>query len=126
MRVEIPRNAKDLLVLAEDILAKHTADGAASPLNLLEDITWATEGPKVATALAKHDEAEHYRLLMEKAYRERDLLMKETGIIVKNSRDLLTGIHRENMKRLGDWGFSVDHSPKAKKAIAQPITPVNP
>jgi hypothetical protein len=43
----------------------------------------------------------------------------------KASRDVLTGIYRKNMKRMGDWGFTVDDTPKAtaaskaKKAIKQ-------
>ena len=117
MRVNIPGNKKDLLDLAVKVNNKHMADGAASPLNLLQDITWATEGAKIAAALAKHTQAEQLKLDMEQAYRERDLIMQNTEVVVRNSRDLLTGVHRENMKRLGDWGFSVDDSPRAKKAL---------
>jgi hypothetical protein len=86
---------------------------------MLQDITWADEGSKVSVALSKHNEAETLKLQMEQAYRERDLLMKNIPAVVKNSRDLLTGIHRENMKRLGEWGFSIDDSPRAKKLSAE-------
>lgn len=116
MRVDIPRSAKELLELSGKITAKHHADGAASPLNLLQDIDLAVEETKATAALAKHNEAETLRMQMEQAYKDRDLLMANTATVVKNSRDLLTGMHRENMKRLGDWGFTVDHTPKAKKA----------
>jgi hypothetical protein len=118
MRVNIPSNKKDLLDLAAKVNAKHLADGTASPLLLLQDITWATEGAKIAIALAKHDEAETLKLAMEQAYRERDLIMQNTEQVVRNSRDLLTGVNRSNMKRLGDWGFSIDDSPRAKKVVA--------
>ena len=123
MRVEIPKNPKELLDLSIKVSAKHTADAAASPLNLLQDIDIAVESSKAAAALLKHNEAEDLRLQMEKAYKDRDFLMSNTATFVKNSRDLLTGMHRENMKRLGDWGFTVDHSAKAKKAVVPPATP---
>lgn len=47
---------------------------------------------------------------MEIAYREHGLLMANTTGIIRASRDILTGINRENMKRLGEWGFSVEAS----------------
>ena len=123
MRVEIPKNPKELLDLSIKVLTKHAADAAASPLNLLQDIDIAVESSKAAAALLKHNEAEDLRLQMEKAYKDRDFLMSNTATFVKNSRDLLTGMHRENMKRLGDWGFTVDHSAKAKKAAPPPANP---
>jgi hypothetical protein len=120
MRVNIPRNIRELITLATAIFAKHIADGVASPLNILADIVWADEGSKIQQALDKHNEAEMHKMLMEKAYRERDLILKNTPAIVKNSRDLLTGIHRENMKRLSDWGFSVTDHKRNKKANEEP------
>jgi hypothetical protein len=118
MRVNIPANKSDLLDLATKVNNKHIADATASPLLLLQDITWATEGAKLALARAKHDEAETLKLAMEQAYRERDFIMQNTETVVRNSRDLLTSIHRSNMKRLGEWGFSIDDSPRAKKVVA--------
>lgn len=116
MRVQIPKNSEELLKLATAILKKHTADGVNSPLNTMVDYKWANEGPKLPQAQAKHDEAEGYKKKMEAAYRERDLIMANTASIVRSSRDILTGINRENMKRLGDWGFTVESSaaPAAK------------
>jgi hypothetical protein len=52
---------------------------------------------------------------MEKAYKNRDLLMEPVKGTLLSSRDLLTGIMRSNMKRLGDWGFTVNDTPKPKK-----------
>lgn len=116
MRVEIPQNPKELLTLAISIFEKHQTDGASSPLRLIADYKWDAEGPKLTQAMAKHDEAERYRKSMETAYRERDLLMTDTTYIVRATRDLLTGINSENMKRLAEWGFSVEASvaPKTK------------
>lgn len=110
MRVQIPTTAKDLLSLAKKIYDKHKTEGATSPLKLLVDYNWDAEGAKMTQAQAKHDEAERYKKQMETAYRERDLLMADTVSIIRASRDLLTGMNRENMKRLGDWGFTVEAS----------------
>lgn len=123
MRVNIPANPKGLLELVGKIFAKHNADAAASPLISLQDIDLVVEKAKAEAALIKHNEAENFRLLMEQAYKERDFLMQNTAKVAKNSRDLLTAIHRANMKRLGDWGFIVDHSPKAKKVVPPPAEP---
>jgi len=114
MRVDIPRAAGDLLKLVTVINKKHLADAANSPLKLLTDIKWETEGPKIALAQAKHDEAEMLRAKMEMAYKERDLLMANFPSIARSSRDLLKGINSKNMKRLADWGYSVESSPAPK------------
>jgi len=37
---------------------------------------------------------------------------------VKASRDLLLAVYRDNPKILGEWGFVVDDSVRAKKAAA--------
>ena len=79
------------------------------------DYKWETEGPRLALAQEKHEEAELLKKKMETAYRECYLLMSGTTNIVRASRDILAGINRENMKRLGDWGFSVEASAAAKK-----------
>ena len=122
MRVEIPQNPKELLTLAGSIYEKHQKDGASSPLLLIADYSWNTEGPKLVQAQAKHDEAEKYKKLMETAYRERDFLMTDTTNIVRATRDILTGINRENMKRLGEWGFSVEASAAAKSKTTETKT----
>ncbi|HAM98678.1 MAG TPA: hypothetical protein DCQ26_08695 [Marinilabiliales bacterium] len=113
MRVEIPKNPKEELELAEQIYKHHTDVGAASPLNSMTDFNWAAEGPKVATCLEWHKKAEAYKKQMEEAYKERDLLLKGIDEAVKATRDVLTGINRSNMKRMADWGFVVIESAKS-------------
>ena len=118
MRVEIPKNPEELLKLATSVYTKHTTDGTTSPLNTMVDYKWSNEGPKLPLAQAKHDEAENLKKRMEAAYAERDLLMANTAKIVRSSRNILMGINPDNMKRLGDWGFTVESS-------AAPATKVN-
>lgn len=119
VRVIIPKNPEDLLKLAGKINLKHVADGAASPLNQLEDFNWTDHGSKIAPAQTFNDDAKQMEKDLEKKYDQRDLLVSPIDQTVKASRDLLLGKFKLNPKKLGDWGFVVDDSPKAKK----PVTP---
>jgi hypothetical protein len=115
-RIEVSRNVGDVLSLADSVYQKHTADGTASPLLNLDGISWSVVGPTIATALAKHRQAERLKSEMEEAYRERDLMMPAIDEAVKASRNLLKALNQKNPKRLGDWGFQVNDSVQAPKA----------
>ena len=118
MRVAIPKNPEELIKLGSAIFKKHVADGDASPLNALKDYSWTKEGPSLEKALVKHNEAEELKMKMEAAYKERDLILGNIPAIIRASRDILAGANSQNMKRLGEWGFSVEASPApAKKKI---------
>ena len=116
MRVDIPTNIADLLNLATKVYAKHQEKGVASPLNAMEDNSWTTDGPKVTLALDFHNTAERLKKEMETSYKERDLLAADVKRTLLASRDTLTGIYRENMKQMGQWGFDVGDSVKATAA----------
>jgi hypothetical protein len=115
-RVVIPNNVTEFLALATKIYAKHLADGAASPLNSLEDFKWADLGPIVPDTLKHHTDAEFHKGEAEKEYRERDKTLPDLLGIVRASSTLLKGVYAKNPKKLADWGLSVDDSPKAKKS----------
>lgn len=115
VRVKIPTNPTELLKLAALIYAKHTADGAASRLKALDDYTWELHGDKVAQAQVLDAEATQMEKDLEEKYKQRDLLLAPVDATVKSSRDLLLGAYKKNYKKLGDWGFEVDDTPKAKK-----------
>jgi len=129
MRVTIPRNPKELLLLAEKIYQKHLSEGTNSILGLLNDHSWTIEGPKISVALDSHNLAEIKSKESEKAYRERDLHIPNIINIIKTSRDLLTGLNRNNMKRLSDWGFEVNDTPlanaKGTSTKMRVIIPIN-
>ena len=61
MSVKIPRNPEDLLELAGLVYAKHTTDGAASPLNSLADYNWTDNGAKIAQAQTLQDKRNKWR-----------------------------------------------------------------
>lgn len=117
-RIKVAANAGGKLQQAANVYTKHQELGDASPLNVSTDIHWDVTGPKIATTLSKHNEAEEYKYKMEQAYRERDMMMPEIEEALKNSRILLKALHAKNPKRLGEWGFEVDDSVQATAKAA--------
>jgi hypothetical protein len=117
-RVEIPINSKELIDLADKVYKKHLAEAANSPLRPL---AWATLGPTLPQVLTLHNQAEALRKQMEAAYEQRDKLLKPVADIVRASRDILTGVHQKEMKKLGDWGYEVaDASTRKSVKAAKP------
>jgi hypothetical protein len=114
-KVSISRNVEELLDLAGTINQKHELLGKASPLSALD---WKTQGSKVVEALAAHKRAEELKRLMEQAYEQRDALLKPIDEIVKQSRDVLKGVYRNEPRKMGEFGFDViiNSTPKKKAA----------
>ncbi len=104
-RVKIPqRNAKALLDLAKKVRDKHLADGEASPLKVLN---WAEIGPVIEDALTTDEKAEQLKREKLRVFQQRSNRLQEVINIVRSSRDILTGVHSDEMKMLGLWGFDV-------------------
>ena len=116
-RILIPRNAEELLKLAQLIQAKDAELGSKSPLTALE---WTKKAEQVSIALAAHNQAEALRRQMEIAYEQRDNLVEEITEWVRQSRDILTGIYRQEIQKLGDFGFTVDTTPRPKDSSVNP------
>lgn len=114
-RIEIPRNVEENLQLAAKVYEKHQKDGASSLLNNLDDMDWNVIGPNIALCLQKHLEAEELKRKMDEAYRTRDLNLPQINELLRASKGLLKGVYSKNPKKLGEWGFNVDDSPKTKK-----------
>ena len=111
-RVVIPKNVEELLNLAKAVLKKHQALGKDSPLSMLR---WGKVGPGIDKAIEQHKLAEKLRRDMEKAYESRDKKIPAIKDILQRSRDLLKGLYRNEMRKLGDFGFTVDSTPRKKK-----------
>ncbi|MFC4231214.1 hypothetical protein ACFOW1_04890 [Parasediminibacterium paludis] len=116
LRIEIPKNPEEQLKLAGNIYKKHTDDGADSVLKVMKDFKWDAVGPNIPLALAKHKEAEDLQKKMEKAYEDRNKLMAGIPEGLKSTRDFLKGVFSKSPKSLGDYGYTVDDSPRASKA----------
>lgn len=123
-RINLSANIRESLALAQKVHEKHRADGAASILGELDDLDWAVTGPTIDPCLAKHEEAESLSRQAEEAYRIRDAMLADINEIVRASKNILKGKYTKNPKALGDWGFTVDDTPKAKKTIQKIQDPV--
>jgi hypothetical protein len=113
-RINIPSNPDDLIKLAQSIVAKHTADGAGSPLAALN---MADMGTKTTTADTQNQSATQLYRDAEKATQNRDLALGTDNPVkgtvlnyARSVRDILSGIYKGNEQQLGDWGFDVDQS----------------
>ena len=116
-RISIPRNIEENLNLAQKVFNKHLNDGSTSLLLTLDGLEWKEIGPKIETCLKKHIESEEYKRKMEEAYRERDLVLPEIQEILRASKSLLKATFSKNPKKMGEWGFTVDDTPKVKKKV---------
>ena len=114
-RVDIPQNIEENLTLAQKVFEKHQADGEASLLNNIDGMDWKITGNKIAECLKMHQIAEDYRRKMEEAYRERDLVLPEIQELLRASKSMLKAAFTKNPKKMGEWGFKVDDTPKVKK-----------
>lgn len=105
LRVPIPANrSKDVLELATKIMKKHFSDAEASKLSGLD---WEQMQPVIEKAMQLQNEADQHRTLAMQSIQDRNLLMEEVIEVVRNSRDILTGNFKKDMKKLGNWGFTV-------------------
>lgn len=124
IRVKIPRKAPELISLLNKVLAKHEADGERSPLNSvnMDDLT-----AKTRVATVANEDAFKLKKQSEAAFEDRNLALglakgqisTTTGTAnyyVKAIRDILLGLYKGREHQLGEWGFEVNHSPKAKPA----------
>jgi hypothetical protein len=117
-RIEISANVSDGLALAKKVYDKHLADGDRSILKELEGLDWAVIGPRIDPCLANHKEAEALAKKAEELYLQRDVDMGPITEIVRASKNILKGKFTKNPKALGDWGYTVDDTPKPKKPTA--------
>ena len=120
-RIVIPRNPDELIKLLKLVLDKHAADGASSAL---KDVEMSPLGAMTATADKENKDGEAFRKKAETCTELRDQALGlhtksiEAGtalFILLKVRDTLAARFKGQEQKLGDWGFTVDASPKAKK-----------
>jgi hypothetical protein len=119
-RVIIPKNKALAIKLAQAILVKHQADGAASPLAPLN----------IADMTGKTSTADTQNQLAAKLYRDAETATQNSDLALGSdyttpgrvnyylaaARDILLGIYKGNEQKLGDWGFEVDQSTSPQSA----------
>ena len=120
-RIKIPASASELIGLAADIQDKHTELGKDSPLALLD---WKLIATQIKEAGDAQDTIDKLTKQLEKLTEQRNNLIDPLNDFVRSARDVLSGIYRNEMRTLGDFGFEVDDSPKTRKP--KPETPDTP
>ena len=121
-KIVISRNIAKLLSLSANIIKKHKADGDKSVLKSVDmkdfeaKTTQAKEAYDKAQRLRR--EAEEYT---EKAYLLLGIHKKQSSLqpgdalyYITQCRDILKGIFRSTLRKLGEWGFQVDDTTKKK------------
>ncbi len=118
-RVKIPTNNPAALVaLAKRVKEKHLADGDAS---VLKPLNWQMLNAVIDEASGFHDKAEQLKREMLVSYQQRGLRLEGVISFLRNSRDILTGIHENEMKSLGNWGYDVLDVRNTKGEVVPPV-----
>lgn len=117
VRIDLPKNPGEIIKLAQDIVAKHTELGTASPLGGLK---WREIQPQIEKADTSNKESKRLAKLAEAETADRDTALEIVNDFIRSARDILSGIHRGEMRRLGDYGFvvSAGGTAAAKKPAA--------
>jgi hypothetical protein len=117
-RIPIPgaKDAPGVLDLTAAV-AKGMADKGTDSLIVGE---LATElravAAKVAAAKAAHTEAKQLELRLEKLYEQRDAVVAEALPLVQRASKALQGnLGKTRLREMGDYGFTVDDSPRPAK-----------
>lgn len=105
-KINIPQNPKELLNLGNRVYEKHQEGATTSVLSGLE---WNSVGPTIQTGIELHKKVKKLERELETLYEERDAIVDKVKDQVFRSRDILKGTHRADLRKLGDWGFDVDH-----------------
>lgn len=77
--------------------------------------------PPIAEAAALQPRIESISTELEVLMGRRDKLLAELGEFVRQGRDVLTGVYRDGMRRLAEFGFAVDDTPRPKKSTTAPV-----
>jgi len=123
IRIKVPRNIEKLEKLMDDILVKHVADGAASPLNNVIGANILTDFAVIKADIArliqmrKDAETLTEKVQLAMGLRRGQKLNERNSIrfIVTSVRDILMGNYLGQEQSLGDWGFEVNSSPRKPK-----------
>ena len=111
-RIEIPNSVAVAINLAGTIKKEHDELGKDSPLVVLD---WKAYGPVITEATAINQQIEELSRKLEQLSQRRAALAEPVLDIVRSSRDVLTGAYRAELRKLTDFGFEVDDTPRAKK-----------
>ena len=110
VRMPIPDDPSEAIRLLTTVREKHTELGTASPLAGLE---WGRIDAALGSAQANDALSDKCYRDAEKATKERNLQMPLVNEALRSARDVLLGTFRSNPKKAGDFGFTVNDSPRS-------------
>ncbi len=122
-RINIPTDPTEIIALAKAIHDKHVALAAASPLSAIK---WDALAAEITAALGFDNDADRLLKESQQAREKRDNLVPDLSDLVRSARDILSGTYRNELRRLEDFGFSVDDSAKSKPVIPPAPAPALP
>jgi hypothetical protein len=112
-RIVIPKNADELIKLAEDIYAKAQSD----PDSPLKSLPMATLREQTQAAEVANDRSKQLQRQAELATSERDAALGTdrstpgtVNYLITQSRDLLLAMYKDDPRKLGEYGFDVVES----------------
>ena len=108
-RITIPTDPTEIITLAKAIHDKHVALGDNTPLG---GIKWDAIASHITQAKGFDDDADRLRKESEQSREKRDNLLPGPTELVRSARDILSGTYRSELRRLEDFGYSVDDTPK--------------
>lgn len=118
-RVKIPmQNVQELLALVKNARARHEADAESSPLKVLN---WDVANSLINQAIATEERAQALKREKLNVFQQRSAQQKEMLKLVRSMRDVLTGVHNEEMKELGSWGFDVYEKRSSRQREETPV-----
>lgn len=112
IRVKMSTSAEAIINLAQMVIQKHKELGSESPLKVLD---WDKQAENITKAEQLHKQAKEYERLAEQMHEQRNVLVNELNELLKQSRDLLKALYRNEPRKLGEFGFTVDDTPRRKK-----------
>ena len=118
-RIPLPtiKDAPGVLGLAAAVGAAITAKGKDALLVGELATGLQAAAAKVPAALAAHKRAKELELELEKLYETRDNIVAEClPLVQRASKSLQGSLGKVRLRDMGDYGFTVDDSPRAAKA----------
>lgn len=123
VRVDLPSNPDDKIMLAKAIVGKHAELGAASPLGQLQ---WDRITPALAEADMYNLNSRRSQAQGEASTQARDAALEiVTTFLLRGGRDLLSGVYPDEMRKLGEFGFTVS-AVSSRSAKAPPAAAAKP
>lgn len=118
-RIPIPGASDSLgvLTLAAAVGAAITTKGADSLIvgELATDLK--AVAAEVPAALAAHNEAKNLEKKLEKLYEKRDAIVaKALPLVQRGSKTLQGNLGKARLREMGDYGYTVNDSPKLPKS----------